>query len=129
MAKYLTQEWHDEYRRLFNETQPERPGMSARMQYVITGSPEGDVPYYWLVEDGALKEVQRGTLPDAEFTITMAYDDNVKLQKGEMEANAAFMQGKMKVTGNMGKLLQMMPLTNSPEYKKLEEDVRAMTDF
>ena len=32
MAKYLTQEWLDEYRRVANETQPERPGVSARMQ-------------------------------------------------------------------------------------------------
>ena len=35
----------------------------------------------------------------------------------------------MKVTGNMGKLMQLMPLTMSPEYKELGEKVRAVTEF
>jgi len=42
MAKYLSQEWLDEGRKLSDEF-PERPGASARMQYVVTGAPEGDV--------------------------------------------------------------------------------------
>src|SRR5687767_4798549 len=104
MAKYLTQEWLDETRKLA-ESQPERPGASAKMQYVVTGGPDGD------------------------FTMTLTYDDSVKVQKGELDANAAFMQGRMKVTGNMGKLMQLMPLTNSPEYKALQEEIRGATDF
>ena len=43
--------------------------------------------------------------------------------------DAAFMQGRMKVTGNMGKLMQLMPLTNSPEYKELQEQVRELTEY
>jgi hypothetical protein len=39
------------------------------------------------------------------------------------------MQGRMKVTGNMGKLMQLMPLTNSPEYKALQETIRTVTEF
>ncbi len=35
----------------------------------------------------------------------------------------------MKVAGNMAKLLSLLPLTNSPEYKKLEEEVRATTTY
>jgi putative sterol carrier protein len=59
----------------------------------------------------------------------MAYDDAAKIQKGEIDTNAAFMQGRMKVTGNMAKLLGLLPLTNSPEYKKLEEEMRATTTY
>jgi hypothetical protein len=29
----------------------------------------------------------------------------------------------------MAKLMQLMPLTNSPEYKALQEEVRQITDF
>ena len=36
MSKWLTQEWLDETRKMA-EGQPERPGASARMQYVVTG--------------------------------------------------------------------------------------------
>jgi len=128
MAKYLTQEWLDETRKLA-ESQPERPGASAKMQYVVTGGPDGDIKYYWILENGKLLESQMGELPDVDFTMTLSYDDSVKVQKGELDANAAFMQGRMKVTGNMGKLMQLMPLTNSPEYKALQEEVRGVTDF
>ncbi|MGH2650646.1 MAG: SCP2 sterol-binding domain-containing protein [Actinomycetota bacterium] len=129
MPKYLTQEFHDEYKRLFNETQPDRPGVSARMQNVVTGGPEGDVTYHWIIEDGKLVEDELGALDDAEFTITMTHEDSVKVQRGDMDPNAAFMQGRMKVSGNMAKLMSLLPLTNSPEYKQLQEQVREVTDF
>jgi putative sterol carrier protein len=128
MSKYLSQEWLDESRKLA-EDQPERPGASTRMQYVVTGGPEGDTKYYWVLENGKLIEAQLGELPDAEITLTLSYDDSVKVQKGELDANAAFMQGRMKVTGNMAKLMQLMPLTNSADYKELQEKVRAITEY
>ena len=128
MSKYLTQEWLDETGKMA-DSQPERPGASARMQYVITGGPEGDIKYYWILENGKILESKLGELPDADFTMTFTYDDSVKVQKGELDANAAFMQGRMKVTGNMGKLMTLMPLTNSPEYKALQEEIREITEY
>ena len=128
MAKYLTQEWLDESAKMA-ESQPERPGASAKMQYVITGAPEGDIKYYWILENGKLLESKLGEIPDSDFTLTLSYADSVAVQKGELDANAAFMQGRMKVTGNMGKLMQLMPLTNSPEYKALQEEIRGITDY
>jgi putative sterol carrier protein len=62
-------------------------------------------------------------------TLTTTYPDSVAIQKGELDANAAFMQGKTKVTGNMGKLMQLMPLTMSPEYRALQEKIRAITTY
>jgi alkyl sulfatase BDS1-like metallo-beta-lactamase superfamily hydrolase len=128
MSKYLSQEWIDETR-VLAEGQPERPGASARMQYVVTGGPDGDIKYYWILEDGKLLESSLGDAADPDFTMTLSYADSVKVQKGELDANAAFMQGRMKVAGNMAKLMQLMPLTNSPEYKTLQEEVRQVTDF
>jgi putative sterol carrier protein len=128
MSKYLSQEWLDETRKLA-EGQPERPGASARMQYVVTGGPGGDIKYYWVLEDGKLQESALGEDANADFTMTLTYEDSVKVQNGELDANAAFMQGRMKVAGNMAKLMQLMPLTNSPEYKALQEEIRQLTDF
>ena len=128
MSKYLSQEWLDEGKELAQEF-PERPGASARMQYVVTGGPEGDVKYYQVIENGKTLESTLGEDPDAEFTLTLSYDDSVKVQKGELDANAAFMQGRMKVTGNMGKLMSLMPLTQSPEYKAIQEKIREKTEF
>ncbi len=128
MAKYQSQEWLDEGR-VLAESQPDRPGASARMQYVVSGGPDGEVKYYWIVENGRLLESQLGELADADFVLSMSYDDSVAIQRGELDANAAFMQGRVKVTGNMGKLMQLLPVTNSPEYKELQEKIRAVTEF
>ena len=128
MAKWLTQEWLDEGKRLA-EGQPERPGATARLQYAITGGPDGDVFYYWVLDNGHLQESTLGQLPDAEVTLTQSYDDAMRIQKQELDANAAFMQGRVKVTGNMAKLLALLPITNSAEYKQLQSDILAITEF
>ena len=128
MAKYLTQEWLDIGRELA-QAFPERPGATARMQYVTTGAPDGDVAYFQVLENGKILESTLGEDPSADFTITSTYEDSVKIQKGELDANAAFMQGRMKVTGNMGKLMSLMPLTQSPEYRAIKEKITAVTEF
>jgi putative sterol carrier protein len=128
MAKYLTQEWLDLQRELAQEF-PERPGATARMQYRVTGGPDGDVVYHQVIEDGKMLESQLGEDPETEFTISQTYDDSVKILKGELDANAAFMQGKMKVDGNMGKLMSLMPLTQSPEYKAIQAKVAEQTEL
>ncbi len=128
MAKYLSQDWLDEGKKLA-ESQPERAGATARMQYVVTGGPEGDIKYYWILENGKLQESNLGELSDPDFTLTLTYADSVAVQKGDLDPNVAFMQGRMKVAGNTGKLMQLMPLTMSPEYKQLQEQVREITEY
>jgi putative sterol carrier protein len=128
VPKYLTQEWLDTARTLAQD-QPERPGASATMQFVVTGGPDGETKYYWVLHNGVLTEASLGELPDAEVTLTTTFGDSVAIQKGDLDANAAFMQGKTKVTGNMAKLMQLMPLTMSPEYRALQDQVRAVTEY
>ena len=128
MSKWLTQDWLDETKKMA-ESQPERPGASARMQYVVTGGPEGEIKYYWVLENGKILESQLGELGDAEVTMTTTYEDSMKIQKGELDANAAFMQGRIKVGGNMAKLMALMPLTNAPEYKELQKQIQEITEF
>ncbi|MGH9129970.1 MAG: SCP2 sterol-binding domain-containing protein [Acidimicrobiales bacterium] len=128
MSKWLTQAWLDETRDM-SASQPERPGATVRMQYVVTGGPDGDISYYWVLEDGRLLESALGELADAEVTLTEVYEDAMAIQQGDLDANAAFMQGKIKVTGNMGKLMALLPITNSPEYKALQVEIAAMTEY
>ena len=128
MAKWLTQEWLDEGKKLA-EGQPERPGASARLQYVITGGPDGDIRYYWVLENGKLLESRLGELADAEVTLTESYEDAMRIQKNELDANAAFMQGKVKVTGNMAKVMALLPITNAPEYKQLQKEIADITEY
>jgi putative sterol carrier protein len=128
LPKYLTQEWLDEFRSLA-EDQPTRPGATVRIQYRATAGPDGDVEYYWVLDEGKITEAQVGTIHDADFTMTTAYDDAAKVQRGELEATAAFMQGKMKVSGNMAKMMSLLPITSSAEWNALQDKVLAITEF
>src|SRR5947209_683128 len=65
MPKYLTQEWLDTQRDIAQEF-PERPGATAHLQYVVTGAPDGDVRYFWVVDSGKLLQDELGEDPDAE---------------------------------------------------------------
>lgn len=128
MAKWLSQEWLDESTQLA-KGQPERPGATAKLQYLITGGPEGDVAYYWVVEDGHLLENRLGRLGDAEVTLTESYDDAMAMQKGELDTNTAFMQGRVKVDGDVAKLMSLLPITMSPEFARFQAAVLEMTEF
>lgn len=128
MAKWLTQEWLDESTRL-SVGQPVRPGATARLQYVITGMPDGDISYFWVVEDGQLKQNELGVLDDAEVTLTETVEDAMAMQKGELDSTAAFMQGKIKVTGDVAKLMALLPITMSPEFQEFQHAVLEMTQF
>jgi putative sterol carrier protein len=99
------------------------------MQYVVTGGPEGDIRYYWVLEDGHLRENRLGTLDDAELTLTQSYEDALRIQKGELDEQAAFMQGRIKVEGNMAKLMALLPITSSLEYRELQSKIREITEY
>ena len=57
MPKYLSQEWLDEGRALAEEPAG-APGCDRpSMQYVVTGGPDGDIKYYWVLDNGKLLEI------------------------------------------------------------------------
>lgn len=128
MSKWLSAEWLDEYKKLA-ENQPVREGATATIQYEILDGPDGDIFYYWVVEDGKLLECQLGEVEEPELTLSEQYEDAMAIQKGEVDATAAFMQGKIKVAGNMGKLMSLLPVTTSPEYLELQQSIAAKTQF
>ncbi|MGH8010560.1 MAG: SCP2 sterol-binding domain-containing protein, partial [Candidatus Binatia bacterium] len=61
--------------------------------------------------------------------LTMTYSDAASLQKGDLDPMGAFMQGKMSVSGKRLKMMKLMPLTNAPEWKALQEDVKEVTAY
>jgi len=128
VARYLTQEWLDEARAL-GADQPERPGASVRINWVVTGGPAGDVMYYQVLEQGRVVEGGLGSLDDAEVTLTSSWADSVSVARGDVDLNTAFMQGRVKAAGHMAKLLSILPLTKAPEYVALQDRIRAVTEF
>jgi putative sterol carrier protein len=108
MAKFLSQEWADEVLSALNasdDVKSATKGVQLCIQQVVTGAPDGDTSYWTKFDDGSVSG-SVGDASDADVTITQEYETAVAMAKGELNAQAAFMQGKLKVTGNMGKLLQ-----------------------
>jgi putative sterol carrier protein len=128
VTKWLSAEWFDQTRAMAAD-QPEHPGLSARIQYEITGGPSGEVSYYWILEDGRLGASAAGTIDAPDVTLTLPWDDAVAMQRGDLDPNVAFMQGRMKVAGSMGVMMALLPVTNTPEYQALRRRITEVTEF
>jgi putative sterol carrier protein len=128
MAAFLSQEWLDLQHTLAADL-PERPGATARLAVVVAGAPDGDVAYVQAIEDGRIVESTLGRDEAADVTLNETYADAVSIAKGDLDANAAFMQGRVKVVGNMGSLMAVMPLTQSHEYKAVVAELAGQTEF
>ena len=108
MAKYLSEEWGEAVRSALNNDESFKnasKGVQLTIQQVITGGPEGEVKYWSAISDGSISG-GNGEADGPDVTITQDYETAAALNRQELNAQAAFMQGKLKVTGNMGKLLQ-----------------------
>lgn len=117
MSEWLSEAWFEELRQVLAD-QPEHPGASARVQFVLVGGPDGEVRYFWVVEDGRVVACSLGDLlDDAELTLTESWEDALAMQRGELDPSAAFMQGRIKVGGSMTRLLALLPLLSSAEHR------------
>jgi putative sterol carrier protein len=127
VAKFLSPEWLDLQHELAAGLPP-RAGLDARVQYVVTGSPEGDVKYVTTFAAGALAANQPGPDPSAEVTLTIPYAEALEVATGRLDANVAFMQGRIKVEGAMAPFLALLPATQTDEYRAMQRRLAEATE-
>src|SRR3546814_10411674 len=107
----LTQEWLDA-QRAATESLPPRPGASATIEYRVSGGPDGDVVFHTVLEDGRITWNALGPAPaEADFTVLVPYADYVEIVRGVLAQNVGIMQGRVKVTGNIGRMPSVMTVT------------------
>jgi putative sterol carrier protein len=127
--KYASQEWLDRQREL-QQAFGRRPGASARVQYRLTHAPDGDdIRYFADVQDGRIVDQRIGDDPAADGTMSASYADSVAMLRGELAPNAAFMQGRVKLSGNVAKLAALMPITQTTEYRNHYAQLVEETEF
>jgi putative sterol carrier protein len=111
--KFLSEEWVNAVKEALesNEAFKNAAGsQSATIQQVVN-TPEGDVKYYVKLDGGNL-DMALGDVEGADATITQDYDTAVALSKNELTGTAAYMSGKLKVSGDLMKLMAMQGAFN-----------------
>ena len=81
------------------------------LQFSVIDAPDGEIDYYLTVGDGAAV-LALGTLDDADASVSSDYDTSSAIAKGELNVQMAFMTGKIKVGGNMAKIMMHQNVLN-----------------
>nr|XP_039272428.1 hydroxysteroid dehydrogenase-like protein 2 [Styela clava] len=90
--------------------------VGAVYQFVLKGNYGGK----WVIDlkngDGSLK---KGSSDEPDVTMELASEDFVKMFTGELNSTQAFMQGKLKINGNMGLAMKLEKVIKSLTSAKL----------
>jgi putative sterol carrier protein len=99
-------------------------GHNVAIQVITSDTPgAGTKKTYLKITDG-VPAAGAGEVPKPDATITQDYETAVALDKGELNPQTAFMEGKIKVKGNLMKLLTIQRFleTLGPAAKHIERE-------
>jgi putative sterol carrier protein len=90
------------------ETQQKLQGLDAVVKFVIEGEGGGT---FWIKVSGGKVEGGKGEPPGtAKATITQSIDTFRKIQARQLDPQMAFMQGLLKISGDMGVIMRLAQL-------------------
>ncbi len=135
MAKYmfLSEDWVSEAKKIREEFDGQAPAPAhvVRMNQVITEVPfgDGEVNAHMDTSSGSL-EMDLGHLENPDLTVTLDYATaKAIIVDGNPQAGMqAFMQGKIKVQGDMTKLMAMTQGTPDPVAAQVAERIKDITE-
>jgi SCP-2 sterol transfer family protein len=109
MAQFLSDEWLAEIRDAMNAN-PKLTEFASwsyiTLEHVATGVPEGGEARHWRRFADGTVDVGPGSPENPDATLTTSYDDAVAINRRELDLQAAFGAGRLKVDGDVTKLLQ-----------------------
>ena len=125
-VKYSSDEWFAKISELADEVNLEIPAGMADMKLNMTvTSDEGD---YELCMNGG--KIEKGHLPDASTKIIVPYDLAKKMfvDQDQQAGMQAFMSGKMKIEGDMSKMMAMQSIQPTESQKLLQDKIKEVTE-
>lgn len=91
-----------------NYFRPEQaPNTDAVIQFDLSGDNGGQ--YYATIANGAMTTAQ-GQAPTPNVTLSSSGDDFLALVNGELNPMSAFMQGRIRVKGDMALMMRLQSL-------------------
>ena len=135
MAKYafLSDEWMTEAKKIREEYRGKSTvaAPAMKMNQIITEVPFGDgtINAHMDSSSGEM-EMDTGHIDDAEVTITIDYATAkaIFVDNNPQAGMQAFMAGKIKVQGDMTKLMAMQSGAPSPEQAELATKIKDITE-
>ena len=107
-VKFLSEEWTQQATDSLNRHDgfaSAIENVDLGLQFKVTGTPDGgDVDYYVIVGGGSA-DVKLGESDNPDVSVANDYGTASAISKGELNMQAAFMTGKLKVSGNLAKLM------------------------
>ena len=130
MTAFLSEEW------VATATDPAAEALAARgatlrLLRVVGGGPNGEVRLAVRVDEaGAVTCAPAAPGDDEpELTLTNTAKDLAAILRGELDPNAAFMQGRTKVVGSTARLLDLLAATKDAAYERAWTELAARTEF
>jgi hypothetical protein len=112
VIRYLSLEWLDA---LTSEVDANTALQSLAAQHsigvtqVVTGGPEGTVVYHLQVADGAAR-FGAGVADPEDVRMEQTWDTAVGVATGELNAQEAFIKGRILLTGSQQRLVESQPV-------------------
>ena len=107
-VKFLSDEWAQAAGNALSDHQgfsSAIQGVGVSLQFEIRDTPQGsDTSYYLDVTDEG-SVIKIGALRKADVSVTTNYVTAAAISKGELNIQTAFFSGKLKVAGNLAKLM------------------------
>jgi putative sterol carrier protein len=131
--KFLSEEWVAEAKRIREELGADAaaPAHSVRMNQVITEVPfgDGEIQAHMDTSSGKM-EMDLGHIDNPDLTVTLDYETaKAILVDGNPQAGMqAFMAGKIKVDGDMTKLMAMQAGPVDPAAAKVAAAIQEITE-
>jgi len=107
VSKFLSEEWASAVTAALQGHEGFKNAIGSAdltIQFNTSDAPDGEVDYY-LQASGGHATMGLGALEGADVTVKQTYDTATAVSKGELNTQTAFMTGKLKVSGNLAKLM------------------------
>ncbi|HVC14915.1 MAG TPA: SCP2 sterol-binding domain-containing protein [Acidimicrobiales bacterium] len=130
---FLSDEWIAEAHGIRAEFQDETPAINhpVRMNLVVTEIPfgDGDLEAHVDTTEGEL-EIDKGHVEDADLKITLDYPTAKALlvDRNPQAGMQAFMAGKIRVEGDMSKLMAIQTAPPDQHAEAMADRLRSITE-
>lgn len=107
MSKFLSADWVEDVTTALSTHDGFQNAIGTAdlgIQFITEDGPDGEVSYF-LSSSGGSTSMGLGDLENPDVTVRQSYDTATAISKGEMNTQTAFMTGKLKVAGNLAKLM------------------------